>query len=336
MTAPPRPGRVRLGRGGGVLILGAVAALAGCDGGASPSPGDAVVAVAVPPGWAPVPVPAGQLLTAARVALGRDLFHDPILSQSRTLSCASCHRADLAFTDGVARSAGRHGTTGLRNAPTLLNVAYRPAYFWDGGAPSLEGQSVAPLEAEHEMDTRLDTVLARLGADRAYRRRFADAFGAEGVSVRTFTQALAAFQRTLVSRTTPYDLARTGDSAALGDAARRGLRLFAGRAACAACHAGPMLTDDAYRDAGLARVATGADADSGRARITLRPADAYRFRTPTLRAVARTAPYFHDGRAATLDAAVETAGPHGHGAGDARLTAAERADLVAFLRTLTD
>ena len=241
------------------------------------------------------------------------LFHDPILSIDRSVSCASCHRTDLAFTDGQAVSTGVRGGRTLRNAPSLLNVAHRRVLFHDGGSPTLEAQALAPLEAQDEMSLPLDSALARLRADADYARRFRAAFGGEGVTIRTLTLALGAFERTLVSAPTAYDRARMGDSAALTARAREGLRLFAGRAGCAACHAGPMLTTDAFADNGLARVTDGPLADSGRARVTLDGADAYRFRVPSLRAVARTAPYGHDGRFATLDAVVDHYDRGGHG-----------------------
>lgn len=314
------------------LLAGALGAGA-CD---TPDPSSEAVAVDLPPGFAPLPVPPHAPLTPERVELGRRLFFDPVLSRDRTVACASCHAASRAFTDGRAVAVGIGGQTTLRNAPSLLNAAYRTHLHWDGGASTLEAQALAPLEAENEMAADLAEVLRRLDADVAYAAAFRDAFG-EGPSVRTLTLALGTYQRTLVSQTTAYDRARTGDSTALSDAARRGLRLFAGRAGCAACHAGPLLTDASFADNGLARN----PADSGRARITLQHADAYRFRVPSLRAAATTAPYMHDGRFATLGEVVDHYDRGGSGltGQDGRirplhLTPEERADLVAFLQTL--
>lgn len=339
-------GRVLLRRAfltGALAAVGAAAG-AGCDGGANArTDGETPVTVPLPVGFEALPVPAHAPLLPARVALGARLFRDPSLSRDGTVSCASCHRADLAFADGRAVSVGIGGQTTLRSAPSLLNVAYRRHLHWDGGAGTLEAQALAPLEAENEMDADLGAVLARLNADPSYAAAFRDAFGGEGATVRTLTLALATFERTLVSTETAYDRARQGDSSGLSGAARRGLRLFAGRAGCAACHGGPLLDGggDAFLDNGLARVSAGAAADSGRGRITQRPADAYRFRVPSLRAVARTAPYMHDGRLATLVDVVDHYARGGTSSSGTdprirplRLTPQERADLVAFLQTL--
>lgn len=322
-----------------VLLAAAIlVAVSGCDAlGADETAGDGVRLVG-PPGYGPVPEPYFNPTTTAKVALGQRLFHDPLLSGDGSVACATCHRADRAFTDALPVSRGVGGRAGLRNAPSLLDVAYRRPLFWDGGSPSLEAQVLAPLEAEDEMDADLAALLDRLAAHAEYPALFDAAFG-EGPSVATLTRALAAFERTLLSGPTPYDRHRAGEVGALPDAARRGLALFEGRAGCVACHAAPRFTTDGFEDNGLARALS----DSGRARVTLRPEDAYRFRVPSLRGVARTAPYMHDGRFATLEEVVAHYDRGGEGTpGQSphvrplRLTPEERADLVAFLRALSD
>ncbi len=314
------------------VVLGGCGALDPDD-----APDDGVRLVG-PPGYGAVPVPAHNPISPAKVELGRRLFHDPLLSGDGTVSCASCHLAERAFTDGRPVSRGAGGRAGLRNAPSLLDAAYRQPLFWDGGSMSLEAQVLAPLTDENEMDADLADVLARLDAHPTYPALFREAFG-EGPSVRTLTGAVAAFERTLLSGPTPHDRYAAGDESALTPSARRGLALFEGRAACASCHPAPTFTTGAFEDNGLARV----PADSGRARVSFRPEDAYRFRIPSLRGVARTAPYMHDGRFATLDDVVahydrggETTPGQSALVRPLRLSPAERADLVALLQSLSD
>ena len=312
-----------------------VAVGSGCDQ-AGPQ-GPATVEVRVPGTFGPLPVPLQNPLLADRVALGERLFFDPALSRDASVSCGSCHLPELAFSDGRAKSVGVEGRVGLRNAPSLLNVAYRTSLFWDGGALFLESQALVPLEDHREMDLPVDEALERLRAHPEYPALFAGAFDGEAPSVRTLTYALAAFQRTLVSAPTAFDRALAGDPSGLDVEARAGLALF--QTHCASCHAGPHLTTERFENNGAAVT----DADPGRERITFSAADRGTFRVPSLRGVARTAPYFHDGRFASLEAVVA----HYDRGGDAtpgqdprvrplRLSAAERAALVAFLRSLDD
>lgn len=277
-------------------------------------------------------------LTEELVTLGERLFFDPVLSRDGSVSCGSCHRPELAFADGRAVSVGVDGRTGARSAPSLLNVAYHPLLFHDGGAFSLEGQAVAPLENPVEMDLPVGEALDRLRADPSYAADFDAAFpGGEGVSVRTFTRALGAFQRTLLSADARFDRFHTGDPTALSVQEQRGLSLFEGPARCGTCHTGPLLTDFGFHDVGLA------GDDPGRAVITGDPADVGRFKTPSLRNVAVTAPYGHDGRFPTLDAVVRHYVRGGDGTPNQHpnvrplpLSDAEGDALVAFLGTLTD
>lgn len=319
-----------------LLLAAAIgAAASGCDG-AEPE-GPAALEVRVPDTFDALPVPPQNPLRADRVALGERLFFDPELSLDRSVSCGSCHLPDLAFSDGRARSLGVEGREGLRNAPSLLNVAYRRTFFWDGGALFLESQALVPLEDHREMDLPVDDALDRLRQHPEYPALFAEAFDGEGPSVRTLTYALAAYQRTLVSAPTAFDRFLAGEPGALADDARAGVALF--ETHCQSCHAGPLLTSEGFENNGTSVT----DDDPGRARITFSDADRGTFRVPSLRAVARTAPYFHDGRFATLEAVVD----HYDRGGDAttgqspnvrplHLTEAERDALVAFLRTLDD
>lgn len=318
-----------------LLVLAVAAGTGGCDAGGSEGP--SMVEVRVPDTFEPLPVPPQNPLRADRVVLGERLFFDPALSRDRSVSCGSCHLPELAFSDGRQTSLGVDGRPGLRNAPSLLNVAYRKTLFWDGGALFMESQSLVPFEDPHEFDLPVDSALARLRAHPEYPALFAEAFDGEGPSTRTLTYALAAFQRTIVSAPTAYDRHLAGDAAALAAGARQGLALFERH--CQSCHAGPLLTSEGFENNG----ASVTDADPGRERITFSEADRGAFRVPSLRGVARTAPYFHDGRFRTLEAVVA----HYDRGGDAtpgqspdvrplRLSPAERDALVAFLRTLDD
>lgn len=319
-------------------VLSAAGVLGACRLGAPPADGDEGALLRVPSHWPAVPVPAHNPVTVEKAELGRRLFFDPILSGDRTVSCASCHLPSRAFSDPRPLSTGVRGGTTLRNAPSLFAVAYEPLLHRDGGVLFLEAQVLVPLEDENEMDADVDEVLERLARHPEYPALFREAFG-EGPSLRTLTQALATFQRTLLPTDSPYDRFLRGDEQALSAEARRGHDLFFGRAGCATCHAGVRLTDGSFRDNGHPH----RPFDTGRAEVTGRPEDVGRFRVPSLRNVAVTAPYMHDGTLPTLEAVVAHYDRGGAGTPNQdpavrplRLTAAERAALVAFLEALTD
>jgi len=233
---------------------------------------------------------------------------------------------------------GVEGRVGERNSPSLVNVVYERRLFWDAASPSLEAQAFGPLESPDEMDIRLDTLLARLAGDASYRMDFDLAFG-EGPTPQNFAQALAAYQRTIVSGGARYDDWLMGETDALTEAEQRGLALFEGKAGCIDCHSGPRLTNGGLANNGLPF----AHADSGHARITSDPADFGRFKVPSLRNVTLTAPYMHDGRFATLADIIDHYDAGGTGARNQdpriqplRLPPQDKSDLLAFLATLTD
>jgi cytochrome c peroxidase len=280
----------------------------------------------------------------ARVELGRRLFFDPLLSSDRSLSCASCHKPEHAFADNVAFSRGVGGAVGERNTPTLLNVGSRTSMFWDGRAETLEDQAVFPIENPIEMNLPITEAIARLEADAGYRRLFEAAYEGK-ITARTIGRALGAFQKTLRSFDTPYDSYNLGDDAAISESAKRGRLLFIGKAKCADCHSGVDFTSERFRNIGL----FDADklADRGRGRVTGNPADDGQFKVPTLRNVAVTAPYMHNGMFATLREVLEyynepdkfVPRPKGRDASLSEplgLTAGEIEDLESFLLTLTD
>ncbi|RDI95474.1 methylamine utilization protein [Meiothermus sp. QL-1] len=287
-----------------------------------------------------VPIPPDNPQTPAKVELGRRLFYDPRLSKDGRVACASCHRPEFAFSDGGNPvSTGVFGRKGSRNAPTLTNVAFRQRLFWEGRSPRLELQAVGPLTAHHEMGMEPEELAARLSAIPEYARAFQEVFG-EPPSLRTVAFAIAAFERTLLSFNSPFDRYQAGDDQALSEAALRGMELFfSERGDCFHCHVGPDFTDDEPRNNGLYTVYK----DIGLAQATGRDEDVGKFKTPTLRNVALTAPYMHDGSKKTLREVVE----HYNRGGEPNLNAdplirplglseAEIDDLVAFLESLTD
>jgi cytochrome c peroxidase len=298
----------------------------------------------------PFPTLPGEAATPERVALGRLLFFDPVLSEDGSLSCAHCHQPERGFTDGRARARGRRGLLLSRNTPTLWNVAFKQRLMWDRRAGSLEEQARIPLLAADEMAADPQRLEARLAAIPAYRERFERAFppGSDGrgrpaVSFANVTRALAAFERTLVSRDSRYDRYARGERAALSAAERRGLALFRSlHTRCFECHRLPTF------DAPLALGVGVPSADPGVGGVSGEPAERGLFGVPTLRNVARTAPYMHDGSLPTLAAVVDF---YRRGGGRALGVAADRidgqvrafsisdaeaADLVAFLGALSD
>lgn len=231
----------------------------------------------------------------AKVALGRELFFDPRLSRNDKVSCATCHQPERGFASGTQFAAGIDDQRGTRHVPSLLNVAYQRALFWDGRAATLEAQAWGPIENASEMDSPRDKLVEKLRAIADYRDAFATVFGGE-LTAEQVAAALAAYQRTLVARDTPFDRYLAGDRSALSPAAERGRELFFGHALCSQCHAGAELTDQKYHNIGIGI----GSKDRGRRDVTMRREDHAAFRTPALREIAHTAPYMHDGSLATL------------------------------------
>jgi cytochrome c peroxidase len=267
-------------------------------------------------------------------ALGKRLFYEQRLSRDASVSCATCHDPARAFTDGLPRARGVGGKSGPRNTPTIVNRGIGRVQFWDGRSATLEQQALGPIAASVEMDLPLEQALARLGEDSSYRRAFEAVFGG-GPTAERLGQAIAAYERTIYSVDSPFDRFLAGDEEALGPEARRGLTLFGGKARCGECHSGPNFSDELFHTLGLA-------GDAGRGGVTKAPADDAAFKTPTLREVAKTAPYMHDGSLATLEEVVDYydrgGTPHPNLSPKMTklgLSAQERTDLVAFLRALS-
>ena len=271
-----------------------------------------------------MPVPENNPLTADKIELGRKLFFDTRLSRTQTVSCASCHDLKRAFTDGRTTSEGVSGRRGTRNAPTVINRGYGVSHFWDGRARSLEEQVLKPIQDPNEMDMTLQEVSGRVK-----------------LSPDDIARALASYLRTVRSGNSSFDRYMSGDSQALSQDELRGLNIFRAKANCNACHIGPNFTDERFHNTGRgwrdARFI-----DVGRFAVTGREQDRGAFNTPTLRDIAKTAPYMHDGSLTTLEDVVEfyDQGGNPNPQLDAEiqplhLTAEDKRLLVAFLRALT-
>lgn len=300
---------------------------------------DAPFALQLPPGFTMPVVSPDNPLTQASVELGKALFFDPRLSRDGTVSCASCHLPSKAFSDTARVSVGIEGRTGFRNSPSLGNVGYHAAFFRDGGVPTLEQQVIAPIHDVVEMDHDINRVAALLRDEEPYRRLSRAAYGRE-LDAWVVTRAIANYERTLISGWSRYDRYIQGELTALTEQELRGLALFNSEELnCTACHSGFDLSDHAYHNVGQYLDY----ADPGRGRITLDPGDEGKFKTPTLRNIARTAPYMHDGSMATLEQVVDffAAGGLPHANRDPlmqsfALSPDDKADLIAFLRALND
>ena len=284
------------------------------------------------------PAPANNPTTAEKVELGRILYHDPRLSSTGTVSCASCHNTMLGGEDNRPNSMGVHGQTGGRSAPTVWNSAFNEVQFWDGRAASLEEQAAGPVTNPIEMGMKSwDDVVKRLKSIDGYQALFVKAFGKNSISKDNATKAIAAYERTLITPNSPYDQYAKGNKKALTAQQIRGLNK-AVELGCVSCHSGPAFNgsgtfqrfpviDNAY----LEKQYQLSD-DKGLFEVTGKSGDEHLFKVPTLRNIALTAPYFHNGSVKTLETAVKVMAKVQLGK---KLSSAEVADIVAFLNALT-
>ena len=307
----------------------------------------------------PIPdLPRDNPLIEERVSLGKALFTETALSRDGTLSCASCHQRDAALADLRRFSLGVRGQAGTRNTMPLFNLAWKTSFFWDGRAPSLRAQVLVPIQDHTEMDETLERIVAKLAAVPPseavgdYPTRFAAAFGTPEITAEKLALALEQFLLTLTAYDSKFDRALRGQASFTSEE-QRGFELFMTEndprtgqrgADCFHCHGGPLFSDHQFHNNGLAPES----ADTGRERVTGLVSDRGKFSTPSLRNIARTAPYMHDGRLATLEAvvthyseavvrsAVLDANLAKHPDGGLHLDAADQRSLVAFLRTLTE
>ncbi len=290
-----------------------------------------------PPGFEPVPIPADNPMSPERVALGEALFFDTRLSGDGTRSCYSCHVCEKGLTDGLPKAIGAFGKPLPRSSPPLWNIGYHTEFYWDGRSPSLEAQALAAWKGAN-MGANVDSIATRLNQIAGYQEQFQKVFG-QDATPETITKALAAYERTILCGTTAFDRWQQGDEKAVSESAKKGWEIFRGKAACGTCHAGSLFSDLLYHNVGAG---AGSPApDPGRAKVTQDAKHTGAFKTPSLRDVTRSAPYFHDGSIATLEEAVRfMAGggkPNPHldpQLKPANLTESEIESLLAFLATL--
>ena len=263
----------------------------------------AISAQAAPPvGLPEVTHPQDNPSTDDKVELGRMLYFDKRLSADNTVSCASCHDPKMGWSNNDATAVGVGGQRGGRSAPTIINSAYQRFQFWDGRAGTLEEQALGPIANPIEMNLPIEEAVKRLSAIEGYQKRFKEVFGSE-VNKDNLAKAIAAFERTIVSGNAPYDRFKAGDKTALSDEAQTGMKLFFGKANCSACHNGPHFSDSAFHNVGVGSSAK--EIDLGRRKISNLEGDQGAFRTPTLREIARSGPYMHDGTLKTLEEVVD-------------------------------
>jgi len=295
----------------------------------------------------PVPVPKDNPQTPAKVALGKQLVFDVRLSKNDSLACTNCHLFTAGSGGPTPRAFGHGGELG-RWAPSWDNSGYYTSLFWDGRAASLEEQSGAlpghmgPITAPGEMGGNMESVVAKINSVPAYKKQFNSVFGSDATP-ETIAKAIAAFQRSLVSRDAPFQRYVRGESKAISPAAKRGFELFRGKAMCATCHIPPALTDNLYHNVGVPAVGPLKE-DLGRFEVTKDPADKGKFKTPGLYNSASLAFFMHDGAFSTMRQVIEHYNVGGNPQDKTqdplimplKLSDKEKADLAAFMESLTD
>lgn len=297
------------------------------------------ISIEKPTHFPEIPTPDDNQFTISRIELGKKLFYEPMLSIDSSVSCATCHLQNRAFTDGVPKSIGVHGRIGMRNAPALINLAYDQFFFRDGGVSSLETQAMSPINNELEMDFDIHEAAEGLAESTFYQQLSQESYQRE-MSAYVVVRALAAFQRTLISGNSPFDdYFYNNNESALSESQKEGQAIFFGKGNCSNCHNGFNLTNFGFENNGLYLNYT----DKGRSRITLQQTDEGKFKVPTLRNVEKTAPYMHDGSLQTLESVIEHYNNGGKNHENQsefvkplHLTEQEKVNLVSFLHALTD
>ena len=277
------------------------------------------------------PIPAAVITDPARVELGKKLWFEPRLSRSGFISCNSCHNLSMGGTDNIRTSIGDRWQEGPINSPTVLNSSLNMAQFWDGRASDLKEQAGGPIANPKEMAFTHELAMEFLSSIPEYKAEFKQVFGKADFGIDEVTTAIAAFEETLVTPDSRFDLWLKGDKKAITDQELAGYQLFKG-SGCVACHNGPNLGGTSFQKMGLIEPYQTLNPAEGRAAVTGKDADRFNFKVPTLRNVELTYPYFHDGAVNTLTEAVDTMGRLQLGRS---FSAEENAQIVAFLKTLT-
>ena len=286
-----------------------------------------------------VPIPSSNLNYTAKIELGKQLYFDGRLSKNNAISCAFCHNPGTGFADPRQTSIGVGGGVGGRQSPTVYNTGLNHVQFWDGRARSLEEQAIGPIHNPVEMAETHEHVVAKLGKIKGYQQQFRAVFGTD-VNLQGIAEAIASYERTVLSTNSAFDKYVLGDQKAMDEAAVRGLALFKGKARCILCHNGPNFTDNQFHNLGVPQVGPMKE-DLGRFAVSRAEKDRGAFKTPTLRSITETAPYMHDGAFKTLEEVVEFMDQGGGSNPNLsplvkplNLTAEEKSDLVAFLKAL--
>ncbi len=334
------------------IALLAISMLVSCQKKEEPQPKEEVFRLEAPSNLGEVPFPESNEFTEQKIELGRMLFYDPVLSGNNQVSCATCHLQSIAFTDGESlTSKGVSGKPLLRHSPALINLAWMRGLFWEGGAKNLESLSLGPISHSDEMDQSIPELVEEVNAIPKYRDGFYQAYGIQEIELTHILQVLAQFQRTLISANSKYDKhIRNEDGVRLNSLELKGLQLYESK--CSSCHSSDLFTDNDYHNNGIDSVWNDISHEyifTGRYRISFDSADLGKYKTPTLRNVALTAPYMHDGRFQSLEDVLEhynsgiklspsldNALFQNEGKAGIPLSQEEREALIAFLNSLSD
>lgn len=319
------------------LTLPAIIFLIGCRGGFTPEIQPLPAQLTT---YEPMSIPADNPLTPEKVALGRQLFFDERLSIDGSKSCYSCHLCEHGLTDGLPKAIGPGNKQLPRSSPTLWNIGYHKQFYWDGRSGSLEAQAMAAWKGGNMgVGEKTGEIVAKINALQAYKAQFQKVFQSDATP-ENMMQAIAAYERTIISGDTAWDRWKAGDNTAISMSAYRGWNIFQA-IRCNNCHDGVLFTDQQYHNIGIGMDQK--EPDPGRGKVTNKPEDTGAFKTPTLRDIARSAPYFHDGSAKTLEEAVDimlgggkenpfldkkNLQPH-------KILPEQREDLLNFLRSLS-
>ena len=293
---------------------------------------------------AQIPQPKDNPLTKEKIELGKILFFDKRLSKNNNISCSSCHNPKNSWTNSVPYSIGSDNKIGERNSPTLINVAYQLNQFWDGRVKTLEEQATKPMKNNLEMNISMKDLIKKLNKIKGYKELFDNAFPSKGITEKTLSKALASFERTIVSNEAPFDEYIKGDSNAISRKAKEGFRLFLNKGKCNHCHDGFNFTDGSFHNLGLYKGKLQGQ-QLGRYIVKKRSAWYGAMKTPTLRNIIQTYPYFHDGSVTTIEEAIKICGNGGRYKDainlssyivDRKLNDIEINKIVTFLKTLSN